>query len=227
MALHRYGLLLIAAAGVWGQTDVTGTATTETTETSESATLTENATPTGSYLTYASQETQDVSRFGTVSSLASSMAGNFSQSSVSTTSDSRTVLVGSAATGTNSGNFSTAASSAATPTVTNTRPCNNYAEFCNRKYSNITEIGCHNSPFVTTNNVAANQLYDVTAQLNDGVRFLQAQVQWPTNGTEPHFCHTSCDILDAGPITEWLTKVKTWVSSHPYDIVTILLGNGN
>ena len=79
----------------------------------------------------------------------------------------------------------------------------------------------------TPNNLAANQQYDVTAQLNDGVRFLQAQIQWPTGGSEPHFCHTECDILDAGPITDWLSQVASWVATHPYDVVTILLGNGN
>lgn len=88
-------------------------------------------------------------------------------------------------------------------------------------------VGCHNSPFIRSGSTAANQDLDVTAQLNDGVRFLQGQIQWPTNGTVPHFCHTSCDILDAGPITDWLGKVKDWVAAHPYDVVTILLGNGN
>jgi hypothetical protein len=43
----------------------------------------------------------------------------------------------------------------------------------------------------------------------------------------PHFCHTSCDVLDAGPITDYLGTVKTWVDNHPYDVVTILLENGN
>jgi hypothetical protein len=43
----------------------------------------------------------------------------------------------------------------------------------------------------------------------------------------PHFCHTSCDVLDAGPITEYLTTVYDWVSSHPYDVVTIVLENGD
>jgi hypothetical protein len=88
-------------------------------------------------------------------------------------------------------------------------------------------VAAHNSPFVRTGSAAANQEYPVTTQLDDGIRFLQAQIQWPTNGTVPHFCHTSCDILDAGPITDWLTDVKNWVASHPYDVVTILLGNGN
>lgn len=43
----------------------------------------------------------------------------------------------------------------------------------------------------------------------------------------PHFCHTSCDVLDAGPITDYLGTVKTWVDNHPYDVVTILLENGD
>ena len=34
-------------------------------------------------------------------------------------------------------------------------------------------------------------------------------------------------MLDAGPITEWLTEVKDWVATHPYDVVTVMLGNGN
>lgn len=141
-----------------------------------------------------------------------------------------TYLTGSSTvTATITGNFSTTASSTtiSAPTATNTQPCNNYVEFCERKYSNITVVGCHNSPFVRLGNVAANQEYDVTAQLNDGARFLQAQIQWPTNDTAPHFCHTTCDLFDAGPITDWLGKVKSWVASNRFEVITILLGNGN
>jgi hypothetical protein len=119
--------------------------------------------------------------------------------------------------------------STAAPQPTNTTPCNNFPEFCERKYGNITEVSAHNSPFVRTGNAAANQALDVTTQLNDGIRMLQAQIQF-INGTtttgEPHFCHTSCDVFDAGPITGWLGTVYDWVSTHPYDVVTILLGNG-
>ncbi|KAH6652855.1 PLC-like phosphodiesterase, partial [Truncatella angustata] len=180
--------------------------------------------PTGTYLTFTSQETQDL---GTLTDSTTILSSNVTQSRVSTT-DTRTYLSGTQASTTASGNSSTTATtSSAMASVTNTRPCNNYPEFCQRKYGNITEISCHNSPFITSNNLAANQQFDVTYQLNDGVRFLQAQIQWPANATEPHFCHTSCDILDAGPITDWLTTVKDWVASHPYDVVTILLGNGN
>jgi hypothetical protein len=119
--------------------------------------------------------------------------------------------------------------------VNNTTPladiivCNGYSELCSRKYSNITMVGAHNSPFVQRNNLAANQNLRVTQQLDDGIRFLQAQIQFPAqdNGAGPHFCHTSCELLDAGPIVLWLTEVRTWVDAHPQDFVTILLGNGN
>ena len=47
------------------------------------------------------------------------------------------------------------------------------------------------------------------------------------NGSVPHFCHTSCDVLDVGPITDYLGTVYDWVSKHQYDIVTILLENGD
>jgi hypothetical protein len=80
---------------------------------------------------------------------------------------------------------------------------------------------------VRPGNSGSNQAVDVTTQLDDGVRFLQAQIQWPDNSSTPHFCHTSCTLLDAGPIYEWLGQVATWVDKHPYDVVTILLGNGN
>jgi len=139
-----------------------------------------------------------------------------------------TYLSGSATVSTTaSGNATASSTSTAPPRPTNTRPCNNYPELCVRKYSNITQVGCHNSPFVRSGSAAANQQFPVIDQLNDGVRFLQAQIQWPVNGTTPHFCHTSCDLLDAGPITDWLRQVKDWVAGHPYDVVTILLGNGN
>jgi hypothetical protein len=46
------------------------------------------------------------------------------------------------------------------------------------------------------------------------------------NGTL-YLCHTSCSILNAGTLTSYLTTVKTWVQSHPYDIVTILIENGD
>ena len=239
MSLRRAAWAFLAASSAVVVVEAQTIEDDRTTATDSTITLSaQQTTPTGSYLSFESQITLG-SSLGSISGLSSSLAtdnatGTATSSDdvvvIRTTETSVTYLTGSKTakpTNTMSGNFTASSTSIETPTVTNTQPCNNYPEFCMRKYSNITEVGCHNSPFITPNNLAANQQYDVISQLNDGVRFLQAQIQWPTGGTEPHFCHTECDILDAGPITDWLSQVTSWVATHPYDVVTILLGNGN
>ncbi|KAG7288594.1 hypothetical protein NEMBOFW57_004947 [Staphylotrichum longicolle] len=180
--------------------------------------------PTGPYQTFSSRVTLATTSLPTDLGILTA--------SYTETPNTLTYLTGSITssptTTTASGNATSTSTSTAPPRPTNTRPCNNYPEPCARKYSNMTQVGCHNSPFVRAGSAAANQQYPVTSQLDDGVRFLQAQIQWPLpNSTVPHFCHTSCDLLDAGPITDWLGQVKNWVAAHPYDVVTILLGNGN
>lgn len=115
----------------------------------------------------------------------------------------------------------TTTTSAARPS--NTQPCNNYPEFCTRKYSNITEVCAHNSPFAVRNNAGSNQALGVTAQLNDGIRMLQFQTHY-VNGTM-YACHTSCDLLNAGTVEAYFTEVAQWVRAHPFDVVTILIGN--
>ncbi|KAJ5285993.1 hypothetical protein N7524_001299 [Penicillium chrysogenum] len=149
------------------------------------------------------------------------------QTAVTTTSDSLTLLVGGGGTtviGNNSMNATATATGTATNTpVVNTRPCNNYPEFCTRKYSNITMVAAHNSPFVRKNSVAANQELDVTTQLNDGVRTLQFQTHY-VNGTI-YLCHTTCQLLNAGTLEEYLTDVNKWMRRNPYDVVTFIIGN--
>ncbi|KAI0858669.1 PLC-like phosphodiesterase [Xylaria cubensis] len=225
MALRRGAWWLLAIAGTLAQNTISDDRTTKT---SSTVTLTEAATPTGPYQSFKTQSTQRTDGLATLSNGAGSTFTDNATSTQTTTSNTVTILTGLAKTTTTtklSGNATTTVTPA--PAPTNTQACNNYVEFCTRKYSNITEVACHNSPFITPNNIAANQQYDVTQQLDDGIRFLQAQIQWPSNATQPHFCHTSCDILDAGPITDWLTDVRNWVAQHPFDVVTILLGNGN
>lgn len=107
----------------------------------------------------------------------------------------------------------------------NTQACNNYAEFCNRKYSNITEVCAHNSPYTRSNNIARNQEYGVTQQLNDGIRMLQGSAHY-VNGTL-YYCHSSCDLLNAGTVEDYLKEVTAWVEKHPFDVITILFGNSN
>ncbi|GAB1313926.1 hypothetical protein MFIFM68171_04136 [Madurella fahalii] len=156
------------------------------------------------------------------------LTANATDGDIASAVNTVTYITGSATSSiTGTSNVTASTSTSVAPRPTNTRPCNNYPELCARKYSNITQVGCHNSPFVRQGSAAANQEFSVVSQLDDGVRFLQGQIQFPVNATQPHFCHTSCDLLDAGPITDWLRTVRDWVAAHPYDVVTILLGNGN
>jgi hypothetical protein len=76
--------------------------------------------------------------------------------------------------------------------------CNGNAALCSRSYSNVTQIGTHDSAFVGIL-PTDNQLVSVTTQLNDGIRFLQAQTHVKDGVLE--LCHTSCTELDAGPLT--------------------------
>ncbi|KAI9790684.1 MAG: hypothetical protein M1833_001773 [Piccolia ochrophora] len=79
--------------------------------------------------------------------------------------------------------------------------------------------------FSEPENLASNQELDVKTQLDDGIRMLQGQTHM-VDGTL-HFCHTSCDLLDAGPVVDYFTKVVEWINVHPDDVVTILLSNGD
>jgi hypothetical protein len=133
-----------------------------------------------SYQSYASTRTvdnTDTSSYGSMSAPSSSMgASNATGSATSraSTSTSVTLLVGGQRTtatlnGTISAN-ATSSRSSTTPQPTNTTPCNGHPSFCFRKYSNITQVGAHNSPFVRPGNAASNQALDVRYQLEDGIR---------------------------------------------------------
>jgi len=76
------------------------------------------------------------------------------------------------------GSSRTATTTNSAPVASNTVPCNSYPEFCNRKYSNITEVCAHNSAFSIKNNAASNQELGIVDQLNDGVRMSK----WPWFG---------------------------------------------
>lgn len=103
--------------------------------------------------------------------------------------------------------------------------CNGYAELCGRQYSNITTIGTHDSAFVGEL-PQDNQGISVTAQLNAGIRFLQAQSHKNLLGTL-ELCHTSCLEADAGSVESYLSTVKTWLDANPNEVLTVLLVNGD
>ena len=191
--------------------------------------------PTGSGVSYLSYTTTST-RNGTIAIFQTTMAAANASSSSSTSthasSTSLTLLQGSmrssptASNGTITGN-STASRTSSSALPTNTQACNNYPEFCSRKYSNITYIGAHNSPFAVPNNAASNQQLGVIDQLNDGIRMLQVQTHYNATTSTLFCCHTSCDLLNVGTVQSYLTSITAWIRTHPYDVVTVLLGNAD
>ena len=103
--------------------------------------------------------------------------------------------------------------------------CNGNVAYCSRIWSNITQIGSHDSAFVGTL-PTDNQDVSVTAQLNAGIRFLQAQTHVNPFGVFS-LCHTSCYELDAGSVVSYLTTIKTWLDANPNEVLTLLLTNGD
>lgn len=85
-------------------------------------------------------------------------------------------------------------------------------------------VGAHDSAFVGPL-LTQNQKLNVSEQLAMGVRFLQAQTHSQDDGIE--MCHTDCLLLDAGPLTDYLAPVKTFLDANADEVVTMLLTNGD
>ena len=190
--------------------------------------------PTGSYLSYTTTSSVNGSIALLETSLAVANSSSLSSPHSSSASTSFSLLQGSAkasptgvANGTTTTNSTASQVSSSPPGLTNTQPCNNYPEFCDRKYSDITYVAAHNSPFVNTNNVAANQEYGVIAQLNDGIRMVSGETHYNATTSTISYCHTSCDLLDVGTAEEFFSNVTRWIKVHPYDVVTVLIVNSD
>jgi hypothetical protein len=96
--------------------------------------------------------------------------------------------------------------------------CNGNVALCTRLWSDVTQIGTHNSAFVGKV-PTANQDFTVTQQLDSGIRFLQAQSHFEDGALR--MCHTNCVLFDAGPATDYLSTIKTWMDSNPNEVVRI------
>ncbi|KAJ9141696.1 PLC-like phosphodiesterase [Pleurostoma richardsiae] len=118
--------------------------------------------------------------------------------------------------------LATALSLALATTVLAATACNGNTALCSRLYSNVSLVGAHNSAFVGEL-PQQNQYISVKDQLDIGVRYLQAQTQEFLG--QIRMCHTSCLLLDQGDLEDYLTPIKSWIDSHPNDVVTLLLTN--
>lgn len=103
--------------------------------------------------------------------------------------------------------------------------CNKRAEYCDRRYSDISFIGAHNSPFVGPL-PQHNQDIEVKQQLDLGIRFLQGQTHVNDDGVLS-MCHSSCILEDAGSLQSFLETVKGWMDKNTDEVVTLLITNGD
>nr|POF12659.1 putative secreted protein [Quercus suber] len=249
MLLTLRWLMVAAAIGVGAQDSTTASTTSSADETSTSESSSTSSLPTtnlgaasqlfstlttdiptsvftGSefhYSSYANQITLDTSTTSGADNATSSSTSTNSQ--ITRTSKSQDLIVLGGATTTSSNGTATTSTTTTAVVPTNTTPCNNYPEFCNRKYSNITEVCAHNAAFHIKNNIASNQHYGIVQQLNDGIRVIQGETHL-VNETI-YNCHTSCELLNAGTWQSELETITAWVESHPYDVVTILIANSD
>lgn len=134
-----------------------------------------------------------------------------------------------------------------------TRPlaCNGSARLCDRTYDQVTYLTSHNAMSSSDRGfLAAGQDLDITGQLDNGVRALMLDLHyWTTpaeaeavlagldaptravlaplvHNVQPHpgvwLCHVLCQI-GADPATEQLAAIGRWLSSHPDEVVTLIL----
>ncbi|EGO04745.1 hypothetical protein SERLA73DRAFT_173938 [Serpula lacrymans var. lacrymans S7.3] len=103
--------------------------------------------------------------------------------------------------------------------------CNGHAELCNRSFGNVTFVGAHDSYAVGINSIAANQDYNITQQLNDGIRMLQMQAHNLSGVIQ--LCHTTCGLYNGGPLSTYLGTVKTWLDANPNEVLSLLIVNSD
>ena len=56
---------------------------------------------------------------------------------------------------------------------------------------------------------------------------MQFETHYPNATAGLRLCHTSCDLLDAGPLETYLKTVSNWLSDNPYEVIAIMMGNDN
>lgn len=104
------------------------------------------------------------------------------------------------------------------------------AALFHKRYSEQTFIGTHDAAALRTRengwSLSGNQYFNVSIQLQSGVRMIQAQGHSDPQGSEDiHLCHFNCALMDGGTLRAHLTAVKTFLDTNPDEVVTLLFVN--
>lgn len=115
-------------------------------------------------------------------------------------------------------------------------------ELYHKRYSEQTFIGTHDAAAVRNKDngysLSGNQYFNVSVQLQAGVRLIQAQGHHPNNGgsntndddednnnTDIRLCHFNCALMDGGSLTTHLLAVRDFLDANPHEVVTLLFVN--
>ena len=99
--------------------------------------------------------------------------------------------------------------------------CNGANELCDRKYNEIAYLTTHNAFNSSQDNfLFPNQNFNITSQLNDGVRALMIDV-YDFFGT-PTVYHGS-SLLGSSPFLNYLNDIKVFLDNNPNEVISIIL----
>ena len=99
--------------------------------------------------------------------------------------------------------------------------CNGLLSLCNKNYDKVAYLTSHNAFNSDEDNfLLPNQNFNITSQLNAGVRALMIDV-YDVNGT-PTVYH-GFSALGSAPFLNYLTEIKSFLDNNPNEIVTIIL----
>ncbi|ORX89974.1 PLC-like phosphodiesterase [Basidiobolus meristosporus CBS 931.73] len=104
--------------------------------------------------------------------------------------------------------------------------CNGAAALCNRKYNEVAYATTHNA-YALSPDTAGNQNNPIAKQLTDGIRGLMLDLHKSNQSSAIHLCHTSCQVLDAGPLTTALSDIKSFLDKNRNEVVTIFFENAD
>ncbi|KAJ2547101.1 hypothetical protein EV175_005352 [Coemansia sp. RSA 1933] len=110
--------------------------------------------------------------------------------------------------------------------------CNGYSDLCDRQFNQVAFATTHNS-YAFGDNIAANQNYDIQQQLDDGIRGFMidlhnvssTSLRRRDSSADPYLCHTSCLLLNDGPLTTTLQYFTTFLEAHTDEVIAIFIEN--
>ncbi|KAI9502125.1 PLC-like phosphodiesterase, partial [Coemansia spiralis] len=109
--------------------------------------------------------------------------------------------------------------------------CNGYKELCDRQFNLVAYPTTHNS-YAFGDNIAANQNKNITDQLDDGIRGFMLDLHNPSStslslraSSEPYLCHTTCLLLNDGPLSQTLQYFTTFLEANENEVITIFFEN--